>query len=108
LPSNREFIQYRGKTDAQFRIPNYNGEQRFFQGNTSASTKINPEVQEIYGTFGVDNNTGCFTTGAFWRSRGGMDGPGEIAAMILKHPFAHLGHHQYPAQAVPSSHWHRM
>jgi hypothetical protein len=37
------------ETDAQFRLPNYNGEQRFLQGNTSARAKINPRLPNIEG-----------------------------------------------------------
>jgi microcystin-dependent protein len=57
-----------------FSIPNYNSERRFLQGNTTAGTKTPPGLPDITGTFGVDNNTGDFTTGAFFISRGGMGG----------------------------------
>jgi hypothetical protein len=103
IPSNRNLYNIDGETNAQFRIPNYNGEQRFLEGNTSARAKSNPGVPEIYGTFGVDNSAVPFTSGAFWTSRGGMGGAGRIALMILKHPFEPLGYHQYTMQATPSS-----
>jgi hypothetical protein len=64
-----------GQEDANhFSIPNYNNERRFLQGNTSPATKRNPGLPDIYGTFGVDNNTGAVATGAFWISRSGVGG----------------------------------
>jgi hypothetical protein len=69
-----------GKTDIQFHIPNYNGEQRFLQGNTSAGTKINPRVPEIYGTFGWTITSGILLRGHFgyrgeeWTDRGKNSG----------------------------------
>jgi hypothetical protein len=65
-----------GEDNNHFSIPNYNNERRFLQGNASPVTKRNPGLPDIYGTFGVDNNTGAFTAGAFWISRTGAGGAG--------------------------------
>jgi hypothetical protein len=67
-----------GESSLLFRLPNYNNEGIFLQGNSTAGTKREAGLPNITGRTAVDDNGKTYTTGCFYLSAeyiGG--GPGD-------------------------------